>query len=335
MARMGFVGNLAWAWGLALVCGSFSNPAVAADVSTSGAPAHLAQAAESNATYTPIRRPGSPQPAPSSARAVPSLQRQSQPAQVVQPTPYLPPSAYGQSTPSYAPYAPAAPPAPATTIAPSVRYAPPTSPAPTAPVGYPSPQGGAAEGGASPTVAKRALPVKRPGHSMFGLATDVGMPDGINLGLVVEPADWVRLGASAGTNTAALDYRGGLTFVPVGWGPSFTFEFGHCNVAPVNSVLGTFFNISSWIKPYAQELGYTYFNAHLGVDIPIGRVALYLHGGYTYLMATVRGPNPVVVSRNTADQSPSMTVEVPQDGEVHAHTLSVKLGIIYMFGGGS
>jgi hypothetical protein len=184
------------------------------------------------------------------------------------------------------------------------------------------------------TVSKRSIPATRSLRGVVGLATDVGMPDGLNLGLVLAPADWIRLGASAGTNSAGLDYRGGLTLVPVGFGPSFTVEVGHCNVAQMNSVLRTFFSISTWVKPYVQELGYTYVNAHLGFDYPIGRVALFAHGGYTYLMGTVRGQQPVIVGRNT-DQTPNMTVTIGQDGEVRAHTLSAKAGIIYMFGGGS
>ena len=160
------------------------------------------------------------------------------------------------------------------------------------------------------------------------------MPDGANLGLLVAPTRWMRIMAAGGTNSAGLSYRGGLSFIPVGWGPSFSFEVGHCNIAPMNSVLSTFFGVANWVKPYVQELGYTYFNAHLGFDYPLGNWTIFLHGGYTYLMGTVRGPNPVVVGRNS-DQTPNMTVSIGEDGVVRAHTLSAKLGILYMFGGRS
>jgi hypothetical protein len=181
-------------------------------------------------------------------------------------------------------------------------------------------------------VSKRALAPKRPGHGIVGLGIDVGMPDGLNLGLLLAPADWIHLEASVGTNSAALNYRGGLSFIPVGWGPSFTFEVGHCNLAPMNGVLSTFFGVANWVKPYVQELGYTYFNAHLGFDYPVGDWALFVHGGYTYLVGTVRGPDPVVIT--DSQKTPTMTVTVAQDGEVRAHTLSAKLGILYLFGGG-
>jgi hypothetical protein len=178
-----------------------------------------------------------------------------------------------------------------------------------------------------------AAPPQR-GRRVLGLGFDVGMPDGINLGLVLSPTRWLRIQASAGTNSAAPNYRGGLSLIPVGWGPSFTFEVGRCTVAEMNSLLNAFFGISKWVQPYVQEFGYTYFNAHLGFDYSVGNWSLFLHGGYTYLRGTIRGSNPVVVGRNP-DQTPSMTVSVAEDAEVRAHTLSAKLGVLYMFAGGS
>lgn len=207
-----------------------------------------------------------------------------------------------------------------------------------------SASGAAAQGGptraghgvetSGPTVSKPALAPQQRGRRVFGLGLDIGMPDGLNLGLVLAPTRWMRIQASAGTNSAAPNYRGGLSFVPVGWGPSFTFEVGRCTVAEMNGLLNSFFGISKWVKPYVQEFGYTYANAHLGFDHYFGNWVLFLHGGYTYLRGTVRGTDPVVVGRNS-DQTPNMTVSVAEDAEVRAHTLSAKLGLLYMFAGGS
>jgi hypothetical protein len=167
-----------------------------------------------------------------------------------------------------------------------------------------------------------------PGRRRWGLSLDAGLPDGLNAGLVLSPAPWLRLGASLGTNTASLEYRGGFTLVPLGWGPSFSFEAGHCNLAPTNSVVRTVFSAPAWVSPYVQELGYTYFNAHLGVDLVWGRAIVFLHGGYSYLTGTVRAPNAVIVDAGT-----NTTARIAEDGSVHAGTLSAKLGMIVMFGG--
>ena len=154
------------------------------------------------------------------------------------------------------------------------------------------------------------------------------MPDGLNAGLVVLPAPWLRLGAALGTNSASFAYRGGLALVPLRWGPSFSFEVGHCNLAATNSTVRAFFSAPKWVSPYVQQLGYTYFNGHLGFDLVLGRFVLYLHGGYSYLMGTVHAPRPVV-----ADSKTNTTVTMAQDGKVSAGTLSGKLGVIVMFGG--
>jgi hypothetical protein len=181
-----------------------------------------------------------------------------------------------------------------------------------------------------PTVAKRANRPAPKSRGFFGLAFDLGVPDGLNLGLVLAPVRWLRLEAAAGTNSASLGYRGGLSFLPIGWGPSLSLELGHCNIAEMNDLLRDFYSISSWVKPYVQEFGYTYFNAHLGFDVPIGSFMLFLHAGYTYLTGTVRGSTPVVVKDSS--NTPNMTV-TSNEGEVHAHSLSAKLGVLYMFGG--
>jgi hypothetical protein len=170
--------------------------------------------------------------------------------------------------------------------------------------------------------------MRPPGRRTWGLSLDAGLPDGLNAGLAVLPAPWLRLGAALGTNSASLEYRGGLAFLPLGWGPSFVLEAGHCNMAPTNSMVRAFVGAPAWVSPYVQEFGYTYFNAQLGFDLALGRVVLFLHGGYSYLMGTVRAPQPVVVDRTTGT-----TVTIAQDGEVTAGTLSGKLGLIVLFGG--
>jgi hypothetical protein len=184
---------------------------------------------------------------------------------------------------------------------------------------------------AAPTVAAKAATPVSTGHRYVGVGSDVGMPDGLLLDLALAPTDWLRLHGALGTNSASLGYRGGVSFIPVGWGPSFNFEAGHCNIADTTSLLRTFFSVSSWMQPYVQQLGYTYLNAHLGFDYPIGGLTLFVHGGYTYLMGTIRAPQPVVIT--DAKTGNTMTVTISQDGDVRAHTLSAKLGFIYYFGG--
>lgn len=160
------------------------------------------------------------------------------------------------------------------------------------------------------------------------------MPDGLTLGLIAAPADWIRLGVALGTTSFSEPelvglYRGGLTLIPLGWGPSFSFEAGHRNVAPTTAMIRTFFSVPTWVNPYVQQLGYTYLNAHVGIDYVLAGFTFYLHGGATYLAGTVRAPNSVVVDKQT-----STSIRIAQDGEFRAFTVSAKAGVLYLFGTG-
>jgi hypothetical protein len=180
----------------------------------------------------------------------------------------------------------------------------------------------------SGTVAAKSIRPPKAGHRFLGVVSDVGMPDGLNLGLVLAPADWMRMVAAIGSNSASLDYRGGLSLVPMGWGPSFTLEVGHCNTAPTTSVIRAFFTVPSWVQPYVQQLGYTYVNAHVGFDYRLGGFTLFVHGGVSYLDGTLRSPASVVVDSKT-----NTSIKIAEDGSVTAYTLSAKAGLLYMFGG--
>lgn len=216
---------------------------------------------------------------------------------------------------------------------------PPTpAPAPRADVPYPTPPALSSPspraGDPAAVVTAHALSPSKPSRHYVGIGTDVGMPDGLTLGLVLMPADWLRISAALGTTSFSEPelvglYRGSLSFVPLGWGPSFSFDAGHRNVAPTTWILRTFFSVPSWVNPYVQELGYTFFNAHIGFDYTVWGFTLYLHGGGTYLLGTIHAPKSVVVDSKT-----NTSINIAQDGEFSAFTLSAKAGIIYHFGGG-
>jgi hypothetical protein len=287
-----------------------------------------------SATYAPYVR-SAPAPAVSSPAARPTTA----PLAPYAPPPAQPVYVPAPAQPSYAPppaqpvYVPAraqpsyAPPPPAQPFYPPPPYFLP-EPFASPSIGASPAASRAAAAAATPTIAAARPATPRAPHRTLGIGLDVGMPDGANLGLVLSPASWLRLGAAVGTNSASFGYRGGLALVPVGWGPSLSLEAGHCNLAAPTDLIRYFFSVPTWVKPYVQKLGYTYFNAHLGFDLVLGSTTLYLHGGYTYLMGTVRATQSVVV-----DKTSNTKVTLGQDGEVRAHTLSAKLGLIYMFGG--
>jgi hypothetical protein len=187
---------------------------------------------------------------------------------------------------------------------------------------------------AETTISTAAPPARR----LFGLTSDVGLPDGINIGLVVRPTSWIRAHGVAGTNTASVGFRGGITAIPY-WlwhfGPSATFEAGFCRLGDFNDALRTFFQVPSWMNGYVQQAGYTYYNAHFGLEFGRGNLTGYLHFGGSYLDVRVRTPHPVAIPPVTGASSTNDPAQVilRQDAKVTVYTLSGKAGIIVYFGG--
>ncbi|MGB8294004.1 MAG: hypothetical protein WCG85_01110 [Polyangia bacterium] len=179
-------------------------------------------------------------------------------------------------------------------------------------------------------------PAARPKPHLLGVTTDVGLPDGANLGLVLRPTSWIRLNAAGGTNSASLGFRGGVTAIPQWFwqiGPSFTLEAGYCRVGNVNGLLRSFFQVPSWMKDYAQQAGYTYYNAHLGLEFGRRNITGFIHAGGSYIDGTVRAPNPVLITSVGTSSTDVPHLIFGQDAKVQAYTLSAKVGLIVYFGG--
>jgi hypothetical protein len=164
----------------------------------------------------------------------------------------------------------------------------------------------------------------------------LGLPDGANLGLVVRPTSWIRVHGVGGTNTASVGFRGGITAIPY-WlwhfGPSATIEAGFCRIGDLNDVLRTFFQVPSWMRGYAQQAGYTYYNAHLGLEIGRGNITGFIHAGGSYMDVTVRTPNSVTIPPLSNSTDPPAQLILRKDAKVYVYTISAKAGLIVYFGG--
>jgi hypothetical protein len=188
---------------------------------------------------------------------------------------------------------------------------------------------------------EETVPSAAPAHAsrhLLGFATDVGLPDGANLSLVLRPASFVRLHGAVGTNSASLGFRGGATVIPHWFwhfGPSLTVEAGYCRIGNVNSVLRTFFQVPSWMNDYAQQAGYAYYNAHVGIEVGRGNVTGFIHAGGSYVDGTVRTPNSVTIPQpaGTSLSTDPARLVLGQDAKVRVYTMSAKAGIIVYFGG--
>ena len=179
--------------------------------------------------------------------------------------------------------------------------------------------------------AATAPPAKAASLPVIGLMTDAGLPDGLTGSLVVRPLSWLRLHGGGSYNMISPGVRAGVTLIPFGWGPSLSAEAGHYFEGDANNLVRRFAGPSYDSNAALQRVGYDYANAHLGLEFGSRRATFYIHGGVSYIRATVHQLNDVVAaqSQSAAGDSGSGTqVSIKQDPVIRAFTPSIKLGLI-------
>jgi hypothetical protein len=163
----------------------------------------------------------------------------------------------------------------------------------------------------------------------IGLQADAGLPDGVNGSLAFRPARWVRAAVGGGYNMISSGVRAGLTLAPFGWGPSATLEGGHYFDGNANGVARQFAGASFKDSALLERVGYDYVNAHLGLELGYRRVTFYVHGGMSYVRASVHNVDSLVQSQASGSSGSSgIEVSVKQDPIVRVITPSAKLGLI-------
>jgi hypothetical protein len=172
---------------------------------------------------------------------------------------------------------------------------------------------------------------------VLGVLADAGVPDGANAALALRPARWLRLHLGGGHNTVSAGYRGGFTVLPLGAGPSFSVDVGHYRDGDANSLVRGFVGTNRWLTPLFERVGYTYVNSQLGLELGRGSFQFFVHGGISYLRATIHNAQNALEGRGTTATATTSntTVRITRDPVVHAWIPSVKLGLVVYFGGGS
>lgn len=174
---------------------------------------------------------------------------------------------------------------------------------------------------ASSTVVPKRLP-------RLGVMADAGAPDGANGSLVYRPFSWLRSYAGGGTNLISKGFRGGLTLVPFGSGPSASIEAGHYFDGDANGLARRFAG-PTFGSPALERVGYDYANFHVGLDFGSRRATFFIHGGMSYVRATVHNMDQVVASAvGSSDGNGTTEISFTKDPIVRAWLPSVKLGLI-------
>jgi hypothetical protein len=158
-----------------------------------------------------------------------------------------------------------------------------------------------------------------------GLMADAGIPDGAIGSLVVRPWQWVRVYGGGGTNSVSRGWRGGLSLVPFGAGPSVSVEYGHYADGNANGLMRRLVSGDFGGSPLLDRIGYDYLNAHAGLDFGGKHVIFFVHGGISKVWAQVHNLNQALSGGG------STTVEVTQDPKVTVVGSSLKVGLIIFF----
>jgi len=181
----------------------------------------------------------------------------------------------------------------------------------------------------SPVTSTAAPPPSDAGRlSVIGLGVDAGVPDGVMGSLVLRPVDFLRLHVGAGSNTASPGFRAGLSLLPFTNGPSLNLEAGHYLAGDAGGLVQTVFSGLGRFADYVGKIDYSFANAHLGFDFSVGDFTFFLHGGVTYLRATLSELD-VPVDTNTRAGTPPTTVTFHEDPVLRMWAPSVKLGVIF------
>jgi len=161
---------------------------------------------------------------------------------------------------------------------------------------------------------------------LLGLMLGAGVPDGATASAVVRPLSWVRAEGGLSYNMISKGVRAGVSLLPFGSGPSATLEAGHYFNGNANGIARSIAGAGFHDSAILQQVGYDYVNAHLGLDFGTRRVVFFLHGGMSYIRATVHNVNEQLAS---STGSSSTTVSFNQDPMVRVVTPSAKLGFIF------
>jgi hypothetical protein len=158
----------------------------------------------------------------------------------------------------------------------------------------------------------------------FGVMLDAGVPDGAMASLVFRPTGWFRVHAGGGTNLIGPGMRAGVSLLPIP-GISLNAEGGHYFRGDANQLARMVSGDSTVDVPALRDVGYDYANLHLGLELNLSWLTLYIHGGMSYIHGQVHDIAPTLNQSIGGDG----VVTVSQDPTVHAWAASARVGLIF------
>jgi hypothetical protein len=162
-------------------------------------------------------------------------------------------------------------------------------------------------------------------EARFGVMTDVGVPDGANASVVYRPLRPLRLNAGGGYNMISKGVRAGATWVPFGsWvTPTLSFDVGHYFDGDANPLARMVSGDPEFHSDTLERIGYSYANAHVGVEFGRKWFTFYIHAGMSRISGDIKNLNEEI-----GDDS---SVMFSDDPHVTTTVVSARLGFVVYF----
>jgi hypothetical protein len=163
-------------------------------------------------------------------------------------------------------------------------------------------------------------------HADLGVMADVGAPDGANASLVYRPLGAVRLHAGVGHNMISTGGRIGVTLIPLQtwFTPTLSFDVGRYGDGDANKVAQQVSGDPMFSSSFLDKVGYSYANAHLGLELGKKTVTFYLNVGASRVDAELSG------ARAMASTDEDVTITIGQS-HVVMWSVSARTGLILYF----
>lgn len=161
---------------------------------------------------------------------------------------------------------------------------------------------------------------------LFGVSTDVGVPDGAMASLVVRPLPFLRAHAGAGYNAISTGYRAGATLsLPFWISPIASVAYGRYPEGDANPLMRRISGDPSAHDEVLEKVGYQFADGYVGLQLGRKRVAFTIEAGYSRIEGKVRNLDSAADSSQSEDSMTSVTVK--QDPNVVVWTLSARIGL--------
>lgn len=162
---------------------------------------------------------------------------------------------------------------------------------------------------------------------ILGATLDMGLPDGLMLGVAVRPLSWLRLQASGGTNAISPGVRTGVSLrLPQRVSPSLSIDVGKYFEGNANGVLRTVGGSGYRDSSTASKIGYEFVNLRGGIEFGNVSATFFVHGGVSYVRSRLHHTNDLVSGAIGTESATS--ISVADDTPVRAWVPSVKFGLL-------